>query len=74
MLLNKKILKYKRILLFKWGMLLFMLFEKPIFKKIGKHISIGKDYTFVNHNYISIGNMLGKAENRSYRQVWDSIF
>ncbi len=56
MLLNKKILKYKRILLFKWGMLLFMLFEMPIFKKIGKHISIGKDYTFVNHNYISIGN------------------
>ncbi len=43
-------------------MLLFNLFDKPLFKSIGVKTNIAKNYSILNHQYISIGNNFTSLE------------
>jgi acetyltransferase-like isoleucine patch superfamily enzyme len=52
---TKKISKYKFEIKSKWHLLMFSLFEKPLFKSFGSLVFIGKDFFFFNKQYISIG-------------------
>ncbi len=52
----KKLNKYKTEISNRWHMIMFNLFEKPLFKSFGNITFIGKDFNFLNKQYISIGN------------------
>lgn len=54
-----KVIKFKKKLLNKCRVLKFSVFLKPFFKSCGKVLYIGKECTFLNMQYISIGNNFG---------------
>jgi acetyltransferase-like isoleucine patch superfamily enzyme len=52
----EKINKYKTKLSNKWHLIMFILFERPLFKSFGSIVFIGKHYSFTNKQHIDIGN------------------
>jgi acetyltransferase-like isoleucine patch superfamily enzyme len=40
----------------KYYLMLFNFFERPLFNKIGRNVTVGKDTRILNHNRITIGN------------------
>lgn len=62
MSLNRKISKIRRTILSKWTMFLFNLFEKSLFKSIGVNTNVAKDYSILNHQFISIGDNFTSLE------------
>lgn len=77
MLFLKKIYKYQCLLRDAIRMAYFNFFERPLFRHLGNNISLKKDYRFLNHHYISIGNNFTALERLRMEAIGsyaDSVF